>query len=183
MALSGKKLKFCHHYGHNENKTLSAKLAGYSEKTAHVKGSQLYAMPEVRAMCDKLVSERMTRLEITGEKILNELAKIAFADISDIVDLTNNSITIEDFKNLSPEQRACIASAKKDKTGNIILTFHDKIAALTKLGQNKKLFTDVQENKNTFTSMGSVTVQNESGEAVPLEFDIGQEPDEPVTEH
>lgn len=183
MALTGKKLKFCHHYGHHENGALAARQAGYSPKGARKMAHKLLQQPEVKTKCEELIAERMARLEITGERILNELSKIAFADISDIVDLDNNSITVEDFKALSPEQRACIASAKKDKHGNVVLTFHDKIAALTKLGQNKKLFTDVQENKNTFTAMGSVTVEDSEGNTKPLEFDIGQEPDTPVTEH
>ena len=180
MTLRGKKLDFCYHYGNHENGALAARQAGYSAKTSNVKASQLLTDPAIRAKCDQLIAERLKRLDITSEKILAELAKIAFTDTTEIIDLCADVVTVEDFEALSPEQRATIASVKKDKHGNIVLTFHDKITALTKLGQHKKLFTDVQENKNTFTAMGTVGIMGEDGEVKPLEFDIGQEPSDTV---
>lgn len=179
MALTGKKLSFAINYAIHENGARACRDAGYSEKTANRKAYQLLQDPEIKAEIDKLIAERMKRLEITGDRVLNELAKIAFTDTTDIIDLAKGVLTIEDFEALSPEQRACIQSAKKTKEG-IEIKLYDKIAALTKLGQNQKLFTDVQEQKHSFTKMGDVKVADESGEAKPLEFDIGREPDEVV---
>lgn len=183
MGLTNRQLKFIEFYCQNQNGAEAARQAGYSEASANRSAYRLLNDPAVKSIIDERLEKQLDKLEITGERILAELAKIAFADISDIVDLTNNSITVEDFKKLSQEQRACIASAKKDKHGNIILTFHDKIAALTKLGQHKKLFTDVQETKHSFSKMGQVEIIGSDGKPQPLVFDIGQDPDIVPTEH
>lgn len=177
--LTSKQERFCHFYGHHENAALAARQAGYSAKTSSVKGSQLLAMPKIRKICDELIQKRMEKLEITGEKILAELAKIAFTDATAIVGVSDGMMSVEDFDALTPEQRACIASVKRTSEG-VEIKLYDKLSALEKLGKNQKLFTDVHEQKHTFSKMGDIKLLDEQGNTVPLEFDIGKEPDEVV---
>jgi phage terminase small subunit len=179
MALSGKKLAFAIGYAAHENGALAARDAGYSHKTARSKASQLLKEPEIRAHVDKLIAKRHEKLEITGDKILEELAKVAFSDITEYL-RDDGTMTNEDFARLTEAQRACISSFKRNPDGSYEIKLYDKLAALTKLGQNKKLFTDVQENKHTFNKMDNVQVQDEHGNVQPLSFDIGKEPDTPV---
>ena len=46
------------------------------------------------------------------------------------------------------------------------------------LGKHLKLFTDVQEHKFDLTQMGRVMLRDESGNAMAIEFNVGQEPDD-----
>lgn len=181
MKLTGKKLKFCHYYGHHQNGALAARQAGFTIKNADATASNLLKIPMIRELIDELIADRMARLEITGEKILQELAKIAFTDTTQIQGLDAGRLTQEDFDKLTPEQRACVASVKQTKEG-VEVKFYDKIAALTKLGQNQKLFTDIQEQKHSFNKMGEVKALDDKGQEVELVFNIGREPDE-ITEH
>lgn len=70
--------------------------AGYSPKTA-AKASEWIrrdnpTKPKLRAEIDKRLAERSRRTGVTADRVLMELAKIAFADIADIVDLSTGEI-------------------------------------------------------------------------------------------
>tara|TARA_R110000851_G_scaffold332934_2_gene510502 strand:+ start:2535 stop:3080 length:546 start_codon:yes stop_codon:yes gene_type:complete len=180
MAIKGKYKRFADQFHSHGNKARAAREAGYSPAGAAQQAYKLMAIPEIVEYLAELDDLRMRRLEISGDRVLEEIAKIAFQDFTEIVNLIGDDLKVADFKRLSPEQRACIQSAKVDKDGNVDIKLYDKLSALDKLGKHLKLFTDVQEQKHSFTKMGDVTFADEHGEAVPLTFDIGKEPDEPV---
>lgn len=50
------------------------------------------------------------------------------------------------------------------------------LKGLELLGKNKKLWVDVTENKFDLTQMGRVMMKDAQGNAVALEFNVGQEP-------
>lgn len=61
------------------NGTRAAAVAGYSAKTAAAAASRLLRKVKVRALLAEL-AERTKRLDISAERILQQLAKIAFFD-------------------------------------------------------------------------------------------------------
>ena len=78
--------------------------------------------------------------KISPERVLQELAAIAFARVPDYVDSEGNLKT-----GLKPLQRAAIASVEKTSSG-VKVKFYDKMKALELLGKHFGLF-DGKENQ------------------------------------
>ena len=72
--------------------------------------------------------------KISPQRVLQELAAIAFARVPDYVDSEGNL-----KKELKPLQRAAIASVEKSSTG-VKVKFYDKMKALELLGKHFGLF-------------------------------------------
>lgn len=170
---------FCQEYLIDLNATQSAIRAGYSQKTANVKASQLLTMPHVTNYIDKLVTARSRRTEVTADRVLEELARIAFVDPRNIVGMDEfGNAVFQSTDDMSEDDARCISEISQTVTengGTIRVKMHDKVNALEKLGKHLKLFTDVTEHKFNVTEMGQVTI-NQDGEKVALEFQVGQEP-------
>lgn len=164
-------------YAAHENATRAVRDAGYSTKDASSLGYRLIRKPEIKEYVDNLIAEKLKKFEISGERILEELAKIAFSDISEFIS-RDGVMSAEDFERLTPAQRACIASVKRSADGSYEIKLHDKLAALDKLGRSQKLFTDKIESEHKFTQMGSVQVGDQ-----PMQFNVGEAPDPPNTKH
>lgn len=175
--LKGKQLAFATAYAAHENGAQAVRDAGYKSKDPANMAYKLLKKPEIMAVVDELRAERMKKFEITGDRILQELAKIAFSDITEFIG-RDGLMSAEDFDSLTPAQRACIASVKRSVDGSYEVKLYDKMAALDKLGRSEKLFTDKIETDHSFTQMGSVQV----GDA-PLAFEVGEEPNTPNTKH
>jgi phage terminase small subunit len=73
---------FAQEYCKDFNATRAAIAAGYSKNGAQVKGSNLLSNVIVKQRIKDITSKRTSKLEITGERILAELAKIAFINDS-----------------------------------------------------------------------------------------------------
>lgn len=86
MALTEKQKRFVAEYLVDLNATQAAIRAGYSEKTAEVIGYENLRKPQIAAAVDKAIKEREGRTEITQDKVLKELGKVAFAKAADYTD-------------------------------------------------------------------------------------------------
>ena len=70
--MTSKMKKFCLEYANSGNATKSAKLAGYSEKTAKSQGERLLRNPEVKAFLQKLADE-MQSSKIASAREMQEV--------------------------------------------------------------------------------------------------------------
>ena len=81
--MTAKQDRFVEEYLVDLNATQAALRAGYSEKTAMVIGSENLKKPEInKAVADALNARRL-RTEVTQDRVLEELALVAFADMPD----------------------------------------------------------------------------------------------------
>lgn len=139
MALNIKQKTFVQEYLVDLNATQAAIRAGYSPKTAEVQGSRLLSNVKVQEAIQEAMKARQKRTEVTQDRVLDELAKIAFSDATDIAEVKGGVVKIRDTKDLSPDQKAAIAGIKEGKYG-IEVTRYDKLRALEMIGKHIGFF-------------------------------------------
>lgn len=82
--------------------------------------------------------------EITRERVLQELAAIAFSDFTDFVRVDDGAVSVTDSRSLSPLQCAAVA-AIKDTGKAVELKLYDKQKALETLAKLTGLFDRPEE--------------------------------------
>jgi phage terminase small subunit len=79
MALTPKQQAFVDQYLVDLNATNAALRAGYSQKTAYSIGHENLNKPEIAAAVATAMAEREKRTHITQDRVLQELARLAFS--------------------------------------------------------------------------------------------------------
>lgn len=116
MKLPANRERFAREYVIDLNATRAAQAAGYSQDRAHVTGSELVANRKVRARINQLLSERASRLEIKADRVLEELHRLAFANMQDYTRVDDGKPVL-DLSNISRDQFAAIQEIREDTTG------------------------------------------------------------------
>ncbi len=80
-SLTGKQKKFCEILDACDNGTEAAIIAGFSKRTARSTASRLLTNVSIQRYLEELRAERRKTTGITANKVLSEIAKIAFADV------------------------------------------------------------------------------------------------------
>ena len=143
--LTKKQKRFVEEYLIDLNATQAAIRAGYSPKTAKQIGQENLTKPDLQAAIDRAMAERSRRTGINQDRVIQELAKIAFLNPVDVIDM--DSATVKPDASL--DDTACIAAVKIrtlfSKDGPVIereVRFYDKVKCLELLGKHLGLFTD-----------------------------------------
>lgn len=84
--LTDKQQRFVDEYLIDLNATQAAIRAGYSVKTANEQGSQLLAKLSIQQAIAEKMAERSRRTGVNQDRVVLELAKIAFVKLTDIID-------------------------------------------------------------------------------------------------
>lgn len=138
--LTDKQKRFVDEYLVDLNATAAAKRAGYSEKTAYSMGQRLLKKVEIQAAIQKRQAKLRGKLEITQERVLEELAAIAFANGTDFATITHNGLVrLTPTSELPDEKRKAIASIKEGQYGTEVKV-HDKVKALELLAKHLGMF-------------------------------------------
>ena len=85
-GLTAKQERFVQEYLVDLNATQAAIRAGYSEKRADQTGYENLRKPEIQKRIQALKDKTADKLEITAERVLQERAKIAFANAKYLYD-------------------------------------------------------------------------------------------------
>lgn len=142
--LSPKQARFIEEYLVDLNATQAAVRAGYSEKTAGAIGAENLTKPEISEAIAQAMKARENRTRITQDRVLEELARVAFFDIRR---LYNSDGSMKRPDQLDDEAAAVLsgidvveqATVAADEEGNIQPTptftkkakTFDKMAALS----------------------------------------------------
>lgn len=108
MALTPKQRCFVEEYLVDLNATQAAIRAGYSEKTAQEQASRLLSNVMVSEAVKSAQEERSRRTEITQDMVLQELAKIGFANMQDYMRANAYGDPHLDFSQLTRDQAAAL---------------------------------------------------------------------------
>lgn len=143
--MTEKQKRFCEEYLVDLNASQALIRAGYSPKNANVSASNLLANVNIRARIDEALAEQSRRTGITADRVIRELARVAFVSAPDVIDMedaTVNSLA-------SVDDLAAIASVRVKKiptsegTGvEREVRLADKLKALELLGRHLGMFTD-----------------------------------------
>ncbi|MCL6458057.1 MAG: terminase small subunit, partial [Gorillibacterium sp.] len=156
------------------NATAAYRRAGYTAKgnAAEVNAHRLLSNTKVQEAIQKAMGAREKRTEITQDRVLQELAKIGFADIKDYlsfgtekqaVGATDDGELVFGYKDvieLRPSDQvdgAVISEVKYTRDG-IAFKLHDKVAALEKLGRHLGMFVDKVKISGHITSDVEITI-------------------------
>ena len=103
---SNRETVFVREYLLDLNGTRAAIAAGYSSKTAYVAASRMLRKVKVQALLKQLMEERQQRLDISADRILQQLARIAFFDPRK---LFNSDGSLKNIAELDVDTAAAIA--------------------------------------------------------------------------
>ena len=113
-------------------------------ETAAQAGSRMLRNVKVAAYIQERMQERQKRTEITQDRVLQELAAIAFAKATDYAEVKDECVKVKDTKELDEQQIRAIAGIKEGKFG-IEVKLNDKEKALELLGRHLGMFKDKVE--------------------------------------
>ena len=142
--MTDKQKKFVEEYLIDLNATQAAIRAGYSPRNADKIGSELLGKTRVSEAIANAMAKRSRRTGVTQDRVVRELAKIAFLDMTQVVDdhgrIRNDA---------TPEDRACIESIKyKSSSGDQgesverEIKVASKLKALELLGKHLGMYSD-----------------------------------------
>ena len=129
------------------NATRAYKVAYPSVKkdeVAAAAAARLLRNVKVAAYIQERMQERQKRTEITQDRVLQELAAIAFAKATDYAEIKNECVRIKDTAELDEQQVRALAGIEEGKFG-IKVKLNDKEKALELLGRHLGMFKDKLE--------------------------------------
>lgn len=106
--LNEKQQRFVEEYMIDLNATQAAIRAGYSVKNAASIGAQLLKKTQVQRAIARAKAERSRRTGITQDRVLQELARIAFVNATDLIDPETAHV----LPDASPDDLKVIAGVK-----------------------------------------------------------------------
>lgn len=144
-GLTAKQQLFAKEYLIDLNATQAAIRAGYNPNSANEQASRLLAKSNIRAYIDIQIAERSKRTGVNADRVIRELALIAFADPANVIDFENATI----LSNATRDDTAAIASVKvrcfqttNGKGFEHEIRMVDKIRALELLCKHLSMFTN-----------------------------------------
>lgn len=182
-ALTPKQERFVEEYLIDLNATQAAIRAGYSKKTAQEQSSRLLSNVMVQDAVSEAKKERSARTQIEADRVVQELAKIGFADIRRAVKwgATPRDPQSDDFEptglNIYPvalvpsheiddDTAAAISEVSLTQTG-VKLKMHDKKSSLDSLGKHLGIFE--KDNTQRAPVIGGFAIEFYDGNDTPTE--------------
>ena len=143
--MTKKQKRFVEEYLVDLNATQAAIRAGYSPQTARDIGCENLTKPNIQNAIATAMADRSRRTGINQDRVIQEIAKLAFLSPVDVIDMDEATIKGE----ANRDDTACIASVKvkviPGEGGNITereVKTYDKLKALELLGKHLGMFTD-----------------------------------------
>lgn len=143
MALTAKQQRFVEEYLIDLNATQAAIRAGYSEKTARSIGQENLTKPDVAEAIQVAIDARSARTQITADRVLQEMGRVAFSDMRKFARWGAGGVTLLSSDKLSDDEARCVAEVYESTSkegGAIKFKLHPKMDALEKLARHLGLY-------------------------------------------
>jgi len=126
----------------------AVRRSGSKAKHPNTLANQMMKRPHIKAAIDAAMAARAERTEITQDRVLNELALIAFGDLADFVEWGPGGVRMREGADLDPDKRRALAEVAETVTkegGSQRVKMHDKLGALTLIGKHLGIFKEQVE--------------------------------------
>lgn len=187
-GLTPKQRIFVMEYLRDFNATRSAMSAGYSKKTAYSIGWELLRKPEIKAIIQRHKDEITNELGLGVQRIIAEYMKIAFTDITDLLDFGQKEVPVMtmlgpmyegegddkrpvtkivnfvDFKESVDIDGTVISEVKQGKDG-VSIKLHDKMKALKELEKYLGYMTEGEKLKLEKARLEIAQLKNGDGDS------------------
>jgi phage terminase small subunit len=122
---------------------------GMGKKSATSAGCRLLNRNDIKKKLAERHRAMTEKLEITAERIEQEVAKIAFGKVTDVLTWQQGddglSVEVKASREIEENAISTIKSIKATKDGGAEIVFHDKQRALETLGRRFRRFNEVTE--------------------------------------
>ncbi len=135
--------RFVEEYLVDLNATRAAKRAGYSARSARYTGYKLLQNPAVAAAVAKAQGRRAARTQVSADRVVTELAKVAFGDPRRLLSWGPGGVVLRDSSELTEAEAALVSEVSETRTaagGTRKVKLHCKLTALNALGKHLGLF-------------------------------------------
>ena len=129
-GLTEKQIKFCEVYVLNYNISIALRKAGYESETSGA-AYRIRQKPGCKRYIQWLKARMLHDTLINGEDIINQWVKIAFADMTDFVDINKFGITLKPVREMDGQ---LVKSIKSCRDG-VSIELYDKWKALDSLAK------------------------------------------------
>ena len=158
------------------NATQAAIRAGYSERTAKVQASRLLSHANVAAAISKAQDKRSRKTEITAERVLEEIAAVAFAHMGQYATWGGERVSLTDSAEVDPRAVSEVTQRVSRYGNHVSVKLHDKLGALAKLGDHLGMWK--KEPEPTGGGLDVVITDERRAPAVGHEPPTGRVPDD-----
>ena len=143
VGLTPKQRKFVSEYLVDLNATQAAIRAGFSQKTARAQGQRLLTNVYIANAIAAAQKRREKRTEITQDRVVQELARIAFGNSRSVMSWGPGGLVLRNSNDLNEDEAALVSEVRETTTkdgGSMALKTHDKLKALELLGKHLGMF-------------------------------------------
>ena len=164
-GLSDRERRFCEEYVIDYNASRAAISVGYSEGCAGQMAYAILQTPEAKEYVNLLRRQQTIRSKVNADYVLEAIVETLERCRQDIrpVHVKGGGVAVVQDKEGNP------ANAFKFDAKNVL-----KAAEL--LGKSLSMFTDVVDQRMTFTQMPEVKIGTPEGEVKELAFEVGGDP-------
>ena len=146
--MTKKQKRFVEEYLIDLNATQAAIRAGYSPDSAGDIGCENLKKPDIRACIDKAMAERSRRIGVNQDRVIEELAKLAFVNPANVINFDEATVKLgasdDDLAYIQSVKVKTVSGEKSDTTEREV-RLCDKKAALELLGKHLGMFKDKVE--------------------------------------
>ena len=143
--MTAKQRRFVEEYLIDLNATQAAIRAGYKVESAQQIGSENLSKLVIRKAIERAMAEQSKRTGVTADRVIRELARIAFVNPNDVIDTRIGGIR----RDATPDDLAAVQAVKVKEmeldTGSSVereVRLNDKLRALELLGKHLGMFKD-----------------------------------------
>jgi phage terminase small subunit len=139
VALTAKQQAFVREYLVDLNATQAAIRAGYSAASARLIGCENLTKPDIVSAIEEAKIARSHRTQVTADRVVEELARIAFSDLRRAACWGPEGVTLLPSDSLDDAAAASVESVSQTTTqagGSIRIKLHPKTPALKTLAEH-----------------------------------------------
>lgn len=165
VNLTPKQEAFCLHF-HEFGNASDAYRHAYNAQnmkpeTVNRKAKELLDNGKIAARLQELYAPALKKAEVTSERIVAELARIAFGSARSVMAWDASGMRLRNSAELTEDEAALVSEVRETTTkdgGSMALKTHDKMKALELLGKHLGMFDKKQEDQSGDDDSGVLVV-------------------------